>query len=152
MQVATTRQRLVVTIQESEDVSRAAELMHEKHVGYLVVVELDPLPRPVGVVTDRDIVASVVARGVDPRAVRVADIMTFNPVMARESDSMEVVLHKMRSFGVRRLPVVNSRRELVGILAIDDVLRAIADDAQDVVNVIAHERQVEGAARSVVER
>ena len=132
MQVATVCQRLVFTIRDTDDVTRAAELMREKYVGYLVVVELDPLPRPVGVLTGRDIVVGVVARGADPRTVRVAEVMTFNPVMARESESMEAALHKMRSFAVRRLPVVNSRRELVGVLAIDDVLRVIADDAQDI--------------------
>lgn len=147
MQVATVCERPVFTILGTEAVSRAAQLMREKHVGYLVVVERDSLPRPLGVLTDRDIVVSVVALGVDPKAVRVADIMTLNPVMARESDSMEAALLKMRSFGVRRLPVLNASREAVGVLAIDDVLKVIAGDAQEVVNAIANERQNEGVGR-----
>ena len=147
MEVGATCQRLVFTIRRFDDVGRAAQLMREMHVGYLVVVDLDPLARPVGVLTDRDIVVGVVALGVDPKAVRVADVMTLNPVMARESDSMEAALHKMRSFGVRRLPVLNAGREVVGVLAIDDVLRVIAGDAQDVVNAIANERQKEGVGR-----
>lgn len=150
MQVGDLCQRLVFTIRRSDEVSRAAQLMREKHVGYLVVAEPDPaggFPRPAGVLTDRDIVVSVVAREVDPKAVRVGDIMTLNPVTALESEPIQAALFKMREFGVRRLPIVNARRELVGILAIDEVLKVIAGDAQDVVATIRNERQMEGVAR-----
>ena len=150
MQVGTLCQRLVFTICQSDEISRAAQVMREKHVGYLVVVEPNPvrgIPRPVGVLTDRDIVVSVVAREVDPKTVRVGDIMTPDPVLAAEWESMEAALQKMRQFGVRRLPVVNGYRELVGILAIDDVLRVIAGDAQDVVSTIRSGRRREGESR-----
>jgi len=150
MQVGTLCQRLVFTICQSDEISRAAQVMREKHVGYLVVVEPNPvrgIPRPVGVLTDRDIVVSVVAREVDPKTVRVGDIMTPDPVLAAEGESMEAALQKMRQFGVRRLPVVNGYRELVGILAIDDVLRVIAGDAQDVVSTIRSGPRMEGESR-----
>jgi len=150
MQVGTLCQRLVFTICQSDEISRAAQVMREKHVGYLVVVEPNPvrgIPRPVGVLTDRDIVVSVVAREVDPKTVRVGDIMTPDPVLAAEGESMEAALQKMRQFGVRRLPVVNGYRELVGILAIDDVLKVIAGDAQDVVSTIRSGRRMEGESR-----
>jgi len=147
MEVGTICQRLVFTIRRFDEVTRAAQLMREKHVGYLVVVELDPLARPVGVLTDRDIVVEVVARGVDPKAVCVGDIMTVDPITTREADSVGAALQKMREFGVRRLPVVNDRRELVGILAIDDVLQLIAGGAQEVVNTIRKERLMESVTR-----
>ena len=150
MQVGTLCQRLVFTICQSDEISRAAQIMREKHVGYLVVVEPNPvrgIPRPVGVLTDRDIVVGVVAREVDPKTVRVGDIMTSNPVLALEWESMEAALQKMPRFGVRRLPVVNGYRELVGILAVDDVLKVIAGDAQDVVFTIRTGRQMEGESR-----
>lgn len=150
MQVGSVCQRLVFTICQPDEISRAAQVMREKHVGYLVVVEPNPvrgIPRPVGVLTDRDIVVSVVAREIDPKTVRVGDIMTPNPVLAAEWESMEAALQKMRQFGVRRLPVVNGYRELVGILAIDDVLKVIAGDAQDVVSTIRSGRRMEGESR-----
>jgi CBS domain-containing protein len=141
----------VFTIRPSDEVSRAAQLMREKHVGYLVVVDGDRLAGvarpPVGVLTDRDIVVSVVARGVDPAVVRVEDIMTVNPITAHESDPLEAALRKMRDFGVRRLPVVNDRRELVGILAFDDVLEIIADNVDEIINAIRTERRIEGMVR-----
>src|SRR5262249_61033265 len=114
MQVGTICQRLVFTIRRFDEVTRAAQLMREKHVGYLVVVELDPLARPVGVLTDRDIVIGVVARGVDPKAVCVGDIMTVDTITAREADSGEAALGKMRGFGGRPLPGGNDRRGPVG--------------------------------------
>ena len=103
--------------------------------------------RPVGVLTDRDIVLEVVAREVDPRTVRVGDIMTTNPVTIGEDESVEEALKDMRNFGVRRLPVVGQRAELVGIVAVDDVLRVIAGDTQDIIAAIGNERQVEARRR-----
>jgi len=150
MQTGTICQRLVFTVRPADEITHAAQLMREKHVGFLVVVEPDRLtgsPRPVGVVTDRDIVVGVVARGVDPSVVRVSDLMTCNPITARESDSMEVALQKMRRAGVRRLPIANDRGELSGVLAIDDVLAVIACDVQDIASAIRTERQIEGTAR-----
>jgi CBS domain-containing protein len=121
-------QRPVFTIRPYELVSRAAQLMAEHQVGYLVVVEFGPYARPVGVLSERDIVVRVLARGMDPKAVCVRDIMTADPTLARESDFVEAALPKMRESGVRRLPVVNDHRELVGLLTLEDVLRVSADD------------------------
>jgi CBS domain-containing protein len=147
MAIGTICQRLVFTVRRSEEVTRAAQLMREKHVGYLVVVEADPLARPVGVLTDRDIVVGVVARQVDPKAVCVGDIMTVDPITALESDSVEAALQKMRVFGIRRLPVVNDKRELVGVLAMDDLLQVIAGDVQEVLDAIRKERLMEAVTR-----
>jgi CBS domain-containing protein len=150
MNVGTICQRLVFTVRRSEEVISAAQIMREKHVGYLVVVEPDSSGKllcPVGVLSDRDIVITVVARDVSPKALQVGDIMSVNPVTVGESSSIEEALQAMRQFGIRRLPVVGQRGELVGILAADDVLRVLAGDTQDVVAAIANERQVEAVRR-----
>jgi CBS domain-containing protein len=149
MNVGTICQRLVITVRRSDEVVRAAQLMRSKHVGYLVVVEPEnagPL-RPVGVLTDRDIVVAVVAREVDPRTLRVADIMTTEPVTVGENDSVDEALRKMRQFGVRRLPVVNQRGELVGVVAADDALKVIAGDALEVVTAVGNEYRLEARKR-----
>ena len=139
-------QRPVITIRSSDEVVKAAQLMREKHVGYLVVIETGTL-RPIGVLTDRDIVVAVVAREVDPATVRAGDIMSARPITADEDESVEEALGKMRQFGIRRLPVVNRRDELVGILATDDVLRALAVETQDIATAIRREQQIEGMRR-----
>jgi hypothetical protein len=86
MNVGTICQRLVINVRRADEVVRAAELMRSKHVGYLVVVEADKAGalRPVGVLTDRDIVVAVVAREIDPRTLHVGDIMTIDPVTVGE--------------------------------------------------------------------
>ena len=150
MNVGTICQRLLITVRRSDEVIRAAQLMRDRHVGYLVVVEshaIEGCLRAVGVLTDRDIVVSVVARQVDPAAVRVGEIMTPNPVTVAESDAIEEALQTVRRAGVRRVPVVGARGELVGVLSFDDLLKVVAGEARDMVTAIRTERQIEGRER-----
>ena len=117
----------------------------------MVVVEPgagDQLPRPVGVVTDRDIVIAVGAREADPRELRVGDIMTQPPVTVGVAEPVASALREMRRIGVRRLPVVGKRRELIGVLSLDDVLEAFAVDLQNIAGSIRHERLFEESHRS----
>jgi CBS domain-containing protein len=139
-----------VTVGREEELIKAAQLMREKHIGYLVVVAtdaLDGLDRPIGVLTDRDIVVTVVARETDPRTLRVGDVMTQPPVSALESDPLEKSLREMRRMGVRRLPVTGRRGELVGVLSLDDVIEALSSELQNVAGSIRNERVIEGALR-----
>jgi CBS domain-containing protein len=113
-------------------VDDAARLMRTHHTGTLVVVE-ERSPRErivVGMVTDRDIATRVVALDRDVHAFRVADIMTPDVVTVREQDSLLDVLAVLRGKRVRRVPVTGARGELIGIVAIDDVLSAVAEQMQ----------------------
>jgi CBS domain-containing protein len=151
MNVATLCGRNVITIREFEDLATAARLMREKHIGYLVVVTPEITSggslKPIGVLTDRDIVITVVAREADPRALRVGDVMTREPVVTNESDSFEQALQRMRSIGVRRLPVVGPLGELVGILSLDDIIEWLAGALQNVQGSIRNERRIETSLR-----
>ncbi len=149
MKVGKICQRNAVTVGERDEITKAAQLMREKHVGYLVVTEScgEALQRPIGVLTDRDIVVTVVARETDPRAFIVGEIMTRQPVSIAESDSVETALHEMRRIGVRRMPVVGSRGELVGVLSLDDLLTVLADQVQSVAGSVLNERRIEGTLR-----
>lgn len=111
----------VVTIEPQADLAEAALRMRSNHVGLLVVVNPDE-SRPIGVLTDRDIVVQVVAKDLSPRMITVADAMTPDPVVARELEPLSTVSERMRSKGVRRVPVVDEVGDLVGIIASDDVL------------------------------
>ena len=83
---------------------------------------------PAGILTQRDIVVAVVARGLDPAKFTVADIMSEHIVLARESDDVLETIEKMRQEGVRRMPVVNDRNVLTGIISLDDLLLAVAQE------------------------
>jgi CBS domain-containing protein len=122
-------QRHVVTVRRHEEISTAAWMMRERHVGCLVVVE--PLPgasgeRPIGMLTDRDIVTVVIARDADPHAVIVDDVMTRHPVTVWATCTIEDALQRMQNGAVRRVPVVDDRGRLVGILALDDIFEHMA--------------------------
>ncbi|HJS89392.1 MAG TPA: CBS domain-containing protein [Steroidobacteraceae bacterium] len=150
MKVGDICSRNVVTVRELDELTTVAQLMRQKHIGYLVVIEPkidESTVTPVGVITDRDIVVGVVARETDPRALKVGDVMTRQPVLVREDSSVSAALHHMREIGVRRLPVVDRGGRLTGVLSLDDVLDGLAEELMDVVSSIRHELKVEGALR-----
>lgn len=123
MKVGDYCKRAVVSITSGTDIVVAAKLMRDRHIGFLIVTqEGDELRRPVGVLTDRDVVLQVTAREVDPHSVLTEDVMTRKPLIASESDELSEVLQAMQLSGIRRVPVVDTRGALNGIFAIDDAV------------------------------
>ena len=150
MKVGSICRREVVTVAPHIDLVSAAQVMREKHVGFLVVVEPEPQTiygRPIGVLTDRDIVVSVVARGADAKALTVADLMKRYPAMVDEADPLEQALHTMRRMGVRRLPVVGAEGMLFGVIALDDMLAVLCGEGSDAVNTLRNEQRNEARLR-----
>lgn len=140
--------RNVAFAYRSTPVDDAARLMREHHVGSVVVVDETDQGRVVaGMLTDRDIVTSIVAKDVDPGGVRVGDAMTTELLTAREGDSITELLGAMRRKGVRRVPVVDPGGVLVGLVALDDVLEVVAQELSMVVQAISTGRQREPATR-----
>lgn len=115
----------------------AAQLMREDHVGSLVVVDDENGSRQVrGLVTDRDIVMSVIATGLDPDPLRLEDIMSERVVTVNEADSLLDLMRSMREHGVRRVPVVGLQDELMGIVSMDDVLKILAQEMNALVGAM----------------
>ena len=150
MNVGMICRREVITVDPAEDLVKAAHLMRECHVGSLVVVsagESSPDLKAIGMLTDRDIVTAVLAKDADVRQLRVDDVMTRSPLLASEFSTLEATLKHMREVGVRRVPVVGTRDQLVGILSLDDVLQSLADQLTDVARAVRMEQKVERTAR-----
>jgi CBS domain-containing protein len=150
MNVGQLCQREVVTTRAGEELTAASQEMRARHVGFLVVVEPAAAPgrlRVVGVLTDRDIVVAVLARDIDTRALKVGDVMSREPLLAEESQPVESVLCLMREVGVRRVPVVDRDGLLVGVLSLDDVLEAMAEQLVNIAASIRSERRVERVLR-----
>ena len=139
--------RHVVTAMPEASLCDVSRLMRANHVGSVVIV--DASRKPVGIITDRDIVVEVVAAELDPKAMRVDEVMTRHPTLALESDDATWSLKVMRDRGVRRLPVMNDAGELAGIVALDDLLEFAATSLVDVVQAIGTERVIEGQRRRV---
>ena len=107
----------------SDSVADAARVLKDENVGSVPVVEGD---RPVGMLTDRDIVTRVVAEGRDPNSTSVKDVASGKVVMAESGTDLDDALQLMAQHQVRRLPVVEEGR-LVGILAQADVAEIVGD-------------------------
>lgn len=139
----------VVTIRPHEDLSAAARLMRDKHVGFLVVVEPSRHggSTPTGVITDRDIVVAVDAQEIDPRTLKVADVMSYQPLVLDRDLSVEAALLLLRKRGVRRAPVVATNGGLIGVLSIDDVLGHLASQLNSIAGSVAKEQHLERQTR-----
>lgn len=116
----------VVCIHASASVTDAAKLMRNRHAGALVVIEQSDGERiPVGIVTDRDIVMSVVAADVPAASLAVGDIMSSPVLTCGEEHHLLEIISIMRTKAIRRLPVVNAHGVLAGMVAADDVYLAL---------------------------
>lgn len=130
--------REVVCISRSESVADAARLMREHHIGSVVVVDRTVHgPRPVGMLTDRDIAVGVVAPGLDAEEIPVEGAMRAGVACIEESEGVGRAVALMRSEGVRRLPVVDGDGILVGLLAADDLLDLLGEEMQGLAGIIA---------------
>jgi CBS domain-containing protein len=137
--------RTVVIAPKTETVVDAAKRMRMAHVGDLVIVEeRQGRHVPIGIVTDRDIVVSVVAGDPDHiNYLSLDDMMSEDLVTAKEQDSIESAVERMHERGVRRLPIVNGSGALVGILTMDDLFRHFTEQQSQLVELMASEERRE---------
>jgi CBS domain-containing protein len=128
---------------------QAARLMRQQHVGDLVVVD-DPDDEctPVAVVTDRDLVVEVLGNGLDPAATMLGSLVYRPLVVANESEDISEAVARMRTHGIRRVPVVNGRGRVVGIVTLDDLLRLLIADGTALLDIVSKGQDIEKRARA----
>ncbi len=137
-----------VVVSRHAPVAEAAKLMRKFHVGSLVVVDVEgDRKRPVGILTDRDIVVEIVAEQLDPEEIVVGDVMSDQLVTVEEGEGLLEAIALMRESGVRRVPVVDARGRLVGLIASDDALEVIAGHLEDLVWMTGLQQRREAARR-----
>ena len=100
---------------------QAAEMMRDKDFGFLPVGENDRL---IGMVTDRDITVRATAAGKDPQVTSVRDIMTPKTYYCYDDQDVEEVCNNMGEIQVRRLPVVNREKRLVGVVSLGNIAQS----------------------------
>jgi CBS domain-containing protein len=137
--------RDVVIATKDVTVQQAAVLMRRHHVGDLVVVVEGAHGGqvPVGIVTDRDIVVSVVAPAVNAAVYTVGDLVARELVTVAEDQGVFETIQQMRMSGVRRMPVVNRAGGLVGIISVDDLIQLLSDEMSELAKLIAREQVLE---------
>jgi CBS domain-containing protein len=134
--------RTVVICRESDSILESARRMRDFDVGSLVVVEdRNGVRVPVGIVTDRDIMLDLAeADHIAARTRLVGDVMSRGVVTAREDESLDDGLKRMRAYGVRRLPVVNAEGGLEGLVTFDDLLGLFAEELTDMTRLLTREK------------
>ncbi|MEN8374049.1 MAG: CBS domain-containing protein [Gemmatimonadota bacterium] len=126
--------RRLATVGPEDTVFTAARMMVDQNVGTVFVESSEGVPH--GVLTDRDIVLRCVAAERDPQTVEVSDLMS-SPVRTVDGEAaIEDALALMSEESVRRLAVIGDNGHLVGVLALDDVLDVIAEDAASIANIL----------------
>ena len=124
-----------------------SQLMRQHHIGALVVVDAQEKSRPVGIITDRDLVLELMAQGLDPAVFTAGDIMSVNLVNATaEMDAMDAV-ELMKTHRLRRLVIVDEAGRLTGIVTMEDVLEQLARELADLAEGLTGARDREIAER-----
>lgn len=144
--------RDTVIVSKQDSIVEAAKLMRQYHVGSLVVVDQTGADtvKPIGIITDRDLVVEILAAEVAAEDVAVGDIMSYRLLTAQAGDSLWDTLRRMREQGVRRVPVVDGQGALVGILASDDLLELLAEELGALAKLVSREQQRELDSRPPV--
>ncbi len=140
MKIAKVCTKGAITVSPSAPLSEAAQIMCARNVG-TVVVTASPADRPVvvGIITDRDIVRAQLHRTSDLSRLSVAEVMTPDPLVLNEQESIEEAIHQLLARGVRRTPVINSSGKLVGLVSTDDLLAEISDELVNLVQPVAQQ-------------
>ena len=116
-QVRDIMQKKVITIELQKTVQNAAVILKEKHISFLVVVKDS---KPVGVISERDIVRKVVAENVDPKSTQLEVIMSKNFKWVEPNASIESAVQKMLNNNIRRLVVLEDKK-LAGVITQTDL-------------------------------
>jgi CBS domain-containing protein len=142
--------RTVAVARGHEKVVVAARRMRDLHVGSLVIVEdTDDSVRPVGLVTDRDLLFALV--GAHPHSteeLRLEQVVATDLVSATEDEDVSAALERMKDRGVRRLPVVDEHGILQGIFAYDDHVEWMAEQLSEMAQLVANEQRRERGLRA----
>ena len=127
----------VEVIRSDETIQEAAKKLARLNIGAMPICDGENLR---GMLTDRDIVTKVIAEGKDPSKVTARDLETGEPVWVGADSSLEDAMHTMAHNKVRRLPVIDSNRKLVGMLSQTDVVKALPKDkAVEMVEAISRD-------------
>lgn len=132
----------VVTIERSALASEAVRTMVRLHIGSLVI--LDGHPRPVGIVTERDVLRRVIDAGLTPETTRVDEIMSSPPITIPAHVTAVEAMRVMTDHRVRHLPVIDGET-MVGLISIGDVMKCITECLEQDIEQL--EEYITGAPR-----
>jgi CBS domain-containing protein len=127
----------LVQILEGESLQAAAQLMDERSVGCLVVMDRTIESKPIGIITDRDIVIKAAANNLDMRQAKVESLLASLPISVELNTSAEDALKLMEERRIRRILVVDSHGKALGLVSMDDLICVIADQLMGIARLIS---------------
>lgn len=134
MRIAEVMTRDVAVVHPGDDLRRAARMMDNLNVGALPVCDGDRL---VGMITDRDITVRASAEGRSPDDTKVSDAMSSRVRWCFANDDVEQVVRKMGDSQIRRVPVVDKHKRLIGIVSLGDLAAEHAPGAEEALERIS---------------
>lgn len=136
MRVGEVCSRSVVTCRRETSALELALLMRDRGVAEVVVVDtVDGGVTPVGIVTDRDLVVEVMAAAIEPERLRADQLIVAEPESVLDAEWMSDAIWHMRGKGIHRLPVVDARNRLIGLLSAGDITRWLAQELTEVTRI-----------------
>lgn len=126
----------IVTISDDASLINAALAMKQNNIGDVVVVKDD---KPVGILTDRDIVVKVAANDVNLSDIKVSDVMSSDLLILKTDQGVNAAINAMREKGVRRAPVLDGQNKLIGIATVDDLLILLASELKVLSDIVARQ-------------
>ena len=110
----------VITIDSDASVMKAVKMMNENEIGCLIVTRRG---KAVGIVTERDLLARVIAKSKNPKKTKVREIMTKPLISGHPEMDLEEATKLMFKMKIKKLPVVESEGKLAGLITLTDVAR-----------------------------
>lgn len=133
-----------ICVSAGAPVSDVARLMRDQHIGAVIVTEGAPgRQRAIGMITDRDVIRAQYERTADLSRLSAGQVMTGNPLVISEQESVDGAIAHLRARGVRRAPVVAEDGALVGLISTDDLLAHVARKLINLAEIVGWQRRVE---------
>lgn len=144
MEVESICNRNVIVADKNTSVLTAAKLMRQHHVGTIIIIaDINNVKKPVGIISDRDLVIKIMARDVSYEKLSVYDVMSRDLICVKNDEEVMEVVRMMCMEGVRRVPVINNEGQLIGILSMDDLFEMLADELSNLAVLICRQQKHE---------
>jgi len=149
MQVGEICNRAVVTILKGASILEVVREMRTDHIGDVIVTDrVDGTEKPIGIITDRDIVVELLAKKIDLDTVNVADVMSLTLFTAQPDAELFDTLRFMSTEGIRRVPLVDEAGALYGILSLNDITAVLTNELSLITNIATRQFERERSVRT----
>jgi CBS domain-containing protein len=115
----------VITGTKDQNIMNACKIMRDNNIGCIIIIELGNRDKPIGIITERDVVNTLA--GLNPTSIRVAlsELMTKPLITINENSSVKDAMELMNNKDIRRLVVVNADQQMIGITTLKDIFKLI---------------------------